>query len=56
MSEAEEWREHIAELRRVAEQTSDGARRQRFLDLVRDWEAFVDALGTAKAAEQRLAG
>jgi len=41
MSEAEEWREHIAELRQLAAQTPDDARRQRLFELADRWEGFA---------------
>jgi hypothetical protein len=45
MSEAEEWREHIAELRRLAEQTADAERHQKLLELAHQWEEFAKELG-----------
>ena len=44
MSEAEEWRERIAELRQVAEQTGDAQRHQRLLELAEQWEEFAKEL------------
>jgi len=44
MSEAEEWRERIAELRQVAEQTEDAQRHQRLLELAEQWEEFAKEL------------
>ena len=45
MSEAEEWRERIAELRQVAEQTADVERHHKLLELVDQWEEFAKELG-----------
>lgn len=45
MSEAEEWRGHIAELRRLAEKTADAERHQKLLELAEQWEAFANELG-----------
>jgi hypothetical protein len=39
-----EWRESIAELRELADKTSDPARRQRYLDLADRWEEFAEEL------------
>ena len=47
MSDAEEWRGHIAELREVAEQTVDAERHQKLLDLADEWEEFAKELGEA---------
>jgi len=53
MSEAEEWREHIAELRRVAEQAVDAERQRKLMDLADRWEEFAKERGKA---ERQLAG
>ena len=45
MSEAEEWRERIAELRQLAERTADAERHQRLLELAEQWEEFAKELG-----------
>jgi hypothetical protein len=45
MSGAEEWREHIAELRQLAEQTADVERHQKLLELADQWEEFAEELG-----------
>ena len=45
MSEAEEWREHIAELRQLAENTADAERHQKLLELADQWEEFARELG-----------
>ena len=45
MSEAEEWRERIAELRQLAEQTADAERHQKLLELAEQWEEFAKELG-----------
>ncbi len=45
MSEAEEWREHVAELRQLAEKTADAERHQKLLELADQWEAFTKELG-----------
>lgn len=44
MSEAEEWRGHIAELRQVAEQAVDAERQQKLLRLADSWEEFAEQL------------
>jgi hypothetical protein len=44
MSEAEEWRERIAELRQLAEQTADAERHQKLLELADQWEEFAKEL------------
>jgi hypothetical protein len=44
MSAAEEWKEHIAELRQLAKQTEDGERQQRLLELADRWEMFAKEL------------
>jgi hypothetical protein len=45
MSEIEEWRERIAELRQLAGQTADEERQQRLLELAEQWEEFARELG-----------
>ena len=45
MSEAEEWREHIAELRHLAENMADVHRQQKLLELADHWEEFARELG-----------
>ena len=47
MSDAQEWRGHIAELREVAEQTVDAERHQKLLDFADEWEEFAKELGEA---------
>jgi len=44
MSEAEEWRGHIAELRQVAEQAVGTERQQKLLDLAERWEEYARQL------------
>lgn len=50
MSEAQQLREHIAELRRMARQTANVERQQKLLDLATRWEEFVGELGRPSAA------
>jgi tripartite-type tricarboxylate transporter receptor subunit TctC len=45
MSEAEEWRERVAELRQFAELTEDAERHQKLLELADRWEEFAKELG-----------
>jgi hypothetical protein len=45
MSEAEEWKKRIAELRQLAEQTGDAERHQKLLELADRWEEFAMELG-----------
>jgi hypothetical protein len=45
MSEADEWREHITELRHLAERTADAERHQKLLELADRWEEFAKELG-----------
>ena len=52
MSEADEWRGHITELREVAEQTVDAERHQKLLDLADEWEKFAKELGEANVVFQ----
>jgi hypothetical protein len=51
MSKAEEWREHIVELREVAERSSDPERQRKLLDLAEQWEDYAQEL---EEAEGRL--
>ncbi|HUH83500.1 MAG TPA: hypothetical protein VLX85_02760 [Stellaceae bacterium] len=44
MSEAEEWRGHIAELRQVAEHAVDAERQQKLFKLADRWEEFAKEL------------
>jgi len=44
MSEAEEWRGHIAELRQVAQRAVDAERQQKLFDLADSWEEFAKQL------------
>jgi len=53
MSEAEQWREHIAELRQVAEHTADAERHRKLLALADRWEEYAEAL--AKTEHQSAA-
>jgi len=50
MSEAQQLREHIAELRRMAQQTANAERQQKLLDLATRWEEFAGELGRPSAA------
>ena len=45
VSDGEEWRERIAELRELAEQTADAERHQKLLELADQWEEFAKELG-----------
>ena len=45
MSDAEEWNEHIAEVRQLAEQAADAERHQKLLELADRWEEFAKELG-----------
>jgi hypothetical protein len=44
MSAAEEWKEHVAELRRLAKQTEDAGQQQRLTELAEQWEEFAKEL------------
>ena len=44
MSEAEQWKEHIAELRQIAEQAADPERHRRLLALADEWEEYAREL------------
>lgn len=44
MSEVEEWRGHVAELRQVAEHAVDVERQQKLFALADRWEAFAKEL------------
>jgi hypothetical protein len=44
-----EWRDRIAELRDVAEHTSDPHRRQRYFELAEDWAELAEKLEDAAA-------
>lgn len=46
---AAEWRERIAELRELAENTPDLSRRQRYLELADRWEEFAEELESLPA-------
>jgi hypothetical protein len=39
-----EWRDHIAELRELAEHTSDPYRRQRYAELAQEWAELAEKL------------
>jgi hypothetical protein len=47
MTEAEEWRMYIAELRQVAAQADDAERQRKLLDLAERWTQFADELSGA---------
>ena len=58
MSEVEEWRRHVAELREVADREADPARRRRLWQLADQWERFAAELsetGTETGADERVA-
>lgn len=42
MTEADEWRKYIAELRQVAARADDAERRRKLLDLAERWTQFAD--------------
>ncbi len=44
MSETEEWRGHIAELRQVAQRAVDAERQQKLFNLADRWEEFAKQL------------
>ncbi len=44
MTEAEEWRRYIAELRQVAARADDAERQRKLLDLAERWTQFADEL------------
>jgi hypothetical protein len=44
-----EWRDHIAELRELAEHTSDLRRRQRYFELAEEWAELAAKLEDAAA-------
>jgi hypothetical protein len=55
MSEVEEWRRHVAELREVAGREADPARRMRLWQLADRWDRFADELAeTERTAAPRL--
>lgn len=39
-----EWRDHIAELRELAEHTSDPRLKQRYAELAREWAELAEKL------------
>jgi hypothetical protein len=47
MTEAEEWRKYIVELRQVAEHADDAERQRKLLDLAERWTLFVEELSEA---------
>lgn len=51
MTDAEEWRTYIAELRSLAEQTADAERQQRLFALAERWAEFVDEFGARETSE-----
>jgi hypothetical protein len=55
MSEAEEWRGHIAELRQVAQRAVDAERQQKLFDLADSWEEFAKQLETPNALRRARA-
>jgi hypothetical protein len=55
MSEAEEWRGHIAELRQVAQRAVDAERQQKLFDLADNWEEFAKQLETPNALRRARA-
>jgi hypothetical protein len=44
VSAAEEWKEHVAELRQLAKQTEDAERQQKLLELADRWEVLAKEL------------
>jgi hypothetical protein len=48
MTEAEEWRKYIAELRQVAARADDAERQRKLLDLAERWTQFAEELGTVE--------
>jgi hypothetical protein len=49
MSDAEEWRRHVTELREVAEQEADPARRTRLWQLADRWDRFAAELAETES-------
>jgi hypothetical protein len=48
----EAWRDRIAELRELAQSTTDSHRKQRYLELVERWEEFAHELEHARDDER----
>jgi hypothetical protein len=51
MSEMEEWRAYVVELRHVAEQAVDADLQQKLFNLADRWEEFANELERADVAE-----
>jgi hypothetical protein len=51
MSETEEWRGYVVELRHVAEQAVDADLQQKLFNLADRWEEFANELERADIAE-----
>ena len=50
MTEAEEWKKYIAELRQVAARADDVEQQRKLLDLAERWTVFVEELSEAEPA------
>ena len=48
MTEAEEWRKYIAELRQVAAHADDAEQQRKLLDLAERWTLFAEELSGAE--------
>ena len=48
MTEAEEWRKYIAELRQVAARADDMEQQRKLLDLAERWTLFAEELGSVE--------
>ena len=48
MTEAEEWKKYIAELRQVAARDDDVERQRKLLDLAERWTVFAEELSVVE--------
>ena len=48
MTEAEEWRKYIAELRQVAARADDREQQRKLLDLAERWTLFAEELSVVE--------
>jgi hypothetical protein len=51
MSEAQQWREHVAQLRALAERAQDSERQRRLRALASEWEELANELESAPQAD-----
>ncbi|HKW54794.1 MAG TPA: hypothetical protein VJO12_13970 [Stellaceae bacterium] len=52
MTEAEEWKQYIAELRQVAARAADVERQRKLLDLAERWTLFAEELSSVERDRQ----